>query len=90
MRRVVWILLVVSAGVLCGCRVNDQYCWDYGRAYHTVFENQKLEPTAGDDTPVMGMDGKVAASAYKRYEETKPASKDKPVPTILQFGKSGG
>jgi len=87
MRYFVWITLAVAAGLLLGCRVNDQYTWDYGRSYHTVFENQKLDPAAGDDRPVTGMDGTVAAAAYKRYEEAKPESKEKPAPTILKFGK---
>ena len=86
MTRFLWIALAVLAGgAMAGCQVDKQYAWDYGRAYHTVFENQKLDPSAGDDTPVAGMDGAVAAAAYKRYEEAKPESRDKPAPTILQF-----
>jgi len=87
MRRCVWITAAVLAGLVVGCRTDDQYAWDYGRSFHTVFESQKIAPTVADDKPMLGMDGTVAAAAYTRYKEAKPESKDKPSPTILQFQK---
>lgn len=90
MRRFLWIAILALAVGLVGCYEAERpYSWDYGRAFHTAFESQKLDPTAGgDDTPVTGLNGTMAASAYKRYEEAKPESKDKPTPTILKFSSS--
>ena len=86
MKRITWLAAaVVLAGLLGGCNVDKQYNWDYGRAYHTVFENQKLDPNAGDDSPVTGMDGKVAAAAYARYETAKPRKDDKKAPRLVEF-----
>jgi hypothetical protein len=87
MMRALGIMAFVLAGLLAGCQTDSQLGWDYGRAYHAVFENQKLDPQAGDDTPVVGMDGKVAAATYTRYENAKPPSDEKPQPVVLNFDK---
>ena len=81
--RSLWIMALVLTGLLCGCRTDNQTGWDYGRAYNTVFENQKLDPNAGDGSPVLGMDGKVASSAYTRYGEAKPKEEDKRIVPIF-------
>jgi hypothetical protein len=85
--RVLTIMAVVLAGMLAGCQTDNQVGWDYGRAYHTVFENQKLDPGAGGDTPVVGMDGKVATAAYTRYEQAKPTEEEKKLTPILDIRK---
>ena len=87
MRRFPWIMAAaVGLGLLAGCNVDKQYNWDYGRAYHTVFENQKLNPDAGDDTPVAGINGRAAVAAQKRYEEAKPPVEEKKAPVLVEFG----
>ena len=90
MQRFLWIAVFVLAAWLAGCHdMERQYSWDFGRSFHSVFENQKLDPAAGEeDKPVTGQSGVVAAAAYKRYEEAKPESKDKPAPTILKFSSN--
>lgn len=88
MTRLAWIVAAALVGLMAACQVDRQYSWNYGRAFHTVFENQKLDPAAGDDTPVTGLDGTVAATGYTRYQKAKPESKDRPAPTILEFSKS--
>lgn len=88
MTRFPWIAAAaVTCGLLTGCNVDKQYNWDYGRAYHTVFENQKLNPAAGDDTPVTGLNGTVAVAAQTRYEEAKPAAEEKKSPVLVEFGQ---
>ncbi|MHC1789954.1 hypothetical protein [Solidesulfovibrio sp.] len=69
-------LAAVLAGTLAGCQTTDRdLAWDYGKAYHTVFENQKIDPAAGDDSPITSMDGTRAALAYERLEKTAPDEK---------------
>lgn len=85
--RVFGILALVLAGMLFGCRTDSQTGWDYGRAYHTVFENQKLDPNAGDGSPVLGLDGKVADAAYTRYKEAKPKEEEKRIVPIFDVRK---
>ena len=85
--RALAIAMVVLAGFLAGCQTEKEIGWNYGQAYHTVFENQKLDPKAGDGTPVTGMNGTVAAAAYVRYEETKPTEAEKKVIPILDVRK---
>ena len=87
MTRFPWIMAAaVGLGLLAGCNVDKQYNWDYGRAYHTVFENQKLNPAAGDDRPVTGENAAVALAAQKRYEEAKPPADEKKEPVLVEFG----
>lgn len=85
--RMLAIMALVLAGALFGCRTDNQTGWDYGRAYHTVFENQKLDPNAGDGTPVTGLDGKVAAGAYARYTVAKPQDQEKRITPIFDVRK---
>jgi len=88
MKCVLWILGVVLAGFLAGCQVDKQPPgWDYGQAYHTVFNNQKIDPNAGDDNPVVGMPGVKAGMAYDRYEQAAPPKEDQPIRSIMSFGK---
>jgi hypothetical protein len=71
-----WILAAALAATLSGCQSDKQaLSWDYGKAYHTVFENQKIDPAAGDGSPVLGLDGTRAAAAYDRLEQTAPDEK---------------
>ncbi len=76
MKRLTFAALAVTTALLVGCEADKQMNWDYGKAYHTVFENQKLNPNAGDDTPVVGMDGSRAALMYERHEKTAPEKKE--------------
>jgi len=70
------VLAGALVGSLAGCQTTDkEMTWDYGKAYHTVFENQKLDPNAGDDTPIASMDGTRAAAAYERLEKAAPEEK---------------
>lgn len=87
MKCVPCILGVVLAGFLTGCQADKELTWDYGRSYHTVFENQKIEPTAVDDNPVVGMGGVKAAMAYDRYEQAAPPKEEQPIRSIMNFGK---
>lgn len=67
---------LILAGFLAGCQTTDKsMSWDYGRAYHTVFESQKIDPNAGDDTPIASLDGVRTASAYERLEKAAPPEK---------------
>jgi len=78
-------ILAALAAALAGCQADKQLSWDYGRAYHTVFENQKLDPHAGDDSPVVGMDGEKALSAEDRYEKAAPDEKKQNVGAFEAF-----
>lgn len=69
-------LATALAAALAGCQTTDpQLNWDYGKAYHTVFENQKVDPHAGDDSPITAMAGTRAAMAYERMEKAAPEEK---------------
>lgn len=70
MRARMVMIVVGAALVLCGCQDDAQKksAWEFGRAYHTVFESQRLNPEAGDDTPVAGMDGKKAMAIHDLYQ----------------------
>jgi len=70
------VLAATLGGGLAGCQTTDKEMnWDYGKAYHTVFENQKIDPSAGDDTPIASMDGIRAGAAYERMEKAAPEEK---------------
>ncbi len=79
-------MLLALAGLGAGCQAEKQRTWDYGRSFHTVFENQKLNPQAGDGSPVVGMDGQRAASAYERYVAKAPAEAKKQEGMSLTIG----
>lgn len=85
LRAMAIVAAVGLVGLLAGCRTDSQPGWDYGRAFHTVFENQKLDPNAGDGRPVEGMTGPVAAAAYSRYEKAKPTEQEKKPGHILDI-----
>jgi len=71
-------VLGLFTGLLAGCQTqttDKSLVWDYGRSYHTMFEAQKVDPSAGDDTPITSMDGVRAASAYERLEKAAPPEK---------------
>ena len=69
-------LAATLAGALAGCQTTDKELnWSYGKAYHTVFENQKVDPHAGDDVPIASMDGNRAILAYERMEKAAPEEK---------------
>ena len=89
MKRWMWTMGIVMAALMAGCQADKQLSWDYGRAYHTVFENQKLDPKAGDDSPVEGLSGVKAASAYDRYEKAEPKkdNEDRKISTIMGFSQ---
>ena len=73
MRSMFFLIAAALAATLAGCQAEKESVgWDYGKAYHTVFENQKLDPAAGDDSPVVGMDGPRAVLAYDRVEKAAP------------------
>ncbi|WP_428566448.1 MAG: hypothetical protein ACP59X_06285 [Solidesulfovibrio sp. DCME] len=75
------------AGLLAGCQAEKERAWDYGKSFHAVFDNQKLDPAAGDDTPVVGLDGEKTALAYDRYQKAKPSDKDATPAPILNILK---
>lgn len=81
------VLFCILAGLVSACQAEKNETWDYGRSFHAVFENQKLDPTAGDDTPVVGLDGEKAALAYDRYEKVKPTDKETAPSPILNILK---
>ena len=67
---------ITLAGFLAGCQTADKsMSWDYGKAYHTVFEAQKIAPAVVDDKPVDSMGGTRAALAYDRLEKQAPDEK---------------
>ena len=80
-------VLAVCGGLLAGCQAEKDRTWDYGRSFHAVFDSQKLQPAAGDDTPVTGLDGTKAAQAYDRYEQAKPTEKETAPNPILNISK---
>ncbi len=86
MKRVPWLLGVALAGLLAGCQAEKDLNWDYGRSYHAVFDNQKLDPAAGDGSPVTGMPGGKAVLAYDRYEKAEPPKEQKQGESIMLFG----
>lgn len=77
MRNMLWIVAAaltgLLAGALTGCQAEKENIgWDYGKAYHTVFEAQKIAPAAVDDKPVDSMGGTRAVLAYDRLEKQAP------------------
>ncbi|WP_300161980.1 hypothetical protein [Solidesulfovibrio sp.] len=78
-------LMALAALALAGCQAEKERTWAYGESFHAIFENQKLDPRAGDGSPVTGFDGDKAAQAYDRYEKAKPSEKE--VRPILNIGK---
>ena len=77
MRNMLWMaaatLCGLLAGSLSGCQAEKENIgWDYGKAYHTVFEAQKIAPAVVDDKPVDAMGGTRAALAYDRLEKQAP------------------
>ena len=78
--------LAAFACALAGCQAEKERTWDYGKSFHAIFEKQKLDPAAGDDSPVVGLDGTKAAMAYERYEQAKPSEKDAASKPILSIG----
>ena len=88
MKRVLPALaLALVTCALAGCQAEKERTWDYGKSFHAIFEKQKLDPAAGDDSPVVGLDGTKAAMAYERYEQAKPSEKDMAPKPILSIGK---
>ena len=79
--------LALCACALAGCQAEKERTWDYGKSFHAIFEKQKLDPAAGDDSPVVGLDGNKAAMAYERYEQAKPSEKDTAPKPIVSIGK---
>lgn len=82
MRNMLWIVAAALAGLLAGsltgCQAEKENIgWNYGKAYHTVFEAQKIAPAAVDDKPVDSMDGARAVLAYDRLEKQAPDEKQK-------------
>lgn len=55
----------------------DKPGWEYGESYHTMFENQKLNPQAGDAKPVEGMEGAKSTVIYDRYQQDKVGEQEK-------------
>ncbi len=78
-------VLAMLCGGLGGCQAEKEQTWDFGKSFHTVFDNQKLDPAAGDGSPVVGLDGAKAAMAYDRYEKAKPSEKDAKLAPILNI-----
>lgn len=77
MKRWTLALALATMALATGCQADKSMSWDYGKAYHTVFESQKFDPQAGDDSPVVGMDGAKAGLAYDRYEKAEPPKEEK-------------
>ena len=89
MKRWICLMAVAMAGLMAACQADKQLSWDYGRSYHAVFDNQKIDPNAGDDGPVEGLSGVKAASAYDRYEKAEPKKEtgDRKISTIMGFSQ---
>lgn len=91
MKRVASVSLLAALAVLGlllgGCQAEKDRTWDFGKSFHTVFNNQKLDPAAGDDSPVVGLDGAKTAMAYDRYEKVKPSEKEAAPTPILNISK---
>ena len=52
-----------------GCNEStNRTTWEYGESVHSVMQSQILNPEAGGDRPVVGMDGEAALRAAKRHE----------------------
>ncbi|UJX41339.1 hypothetical protein K9F62_01175 [Desulfovibrio sp. JY] len=86
-RMTAMLAFLALFGLLAGCQADKTQNWDYGKSFHAVFDNQKIDPTAGDDTPVVGMDGEKAAMAYDRYQQAKPTEKETASNPILNIAK---
>ena len=68
--------LAITTVFHSGCQAEKENIgWDYGKAYHTVFEAQKIAPAVVDDKPVDSMGGTRAALAYDRLEKQAPDEK---------------
>lgn len=75
-RMTAMLAFLALFGLLAGCQADKTQNWDYGKSFHAVFDNQKIPPAPGDDTPVVGMDGEKAAIVYDRYQKAKPSEKE--------------
>ncbi|WP_243368273.1 hypothetical protein [Fundidesulfovibrio soli] len=61
---------VLASALLCACAESDRYAeWKPGESVRANMEAQRLNPDAGGDKPVTGMDGVAAMQAVKRYEK---------------------
>lgn len=66
------VLLLSGAGMFAGCAsTTPQLDATFGEAVRSARTTQTLNPKASENTaPVLGMDGKAAASAQQRYQES--------------------
>ncbi|WP_243360153.1 hypothetical protein [Fundidesulfovibrio terrae] len=62
--------LVLTAALATACADTDRYSqWKCGESVKATMQSQVLNPEAGGDQPVAGMDGVVAERAIERYEK---------------------
>lgn len=66
-------LLAPAAALLTLCALgcaeeSKRTNWEYGESVQSVMQSQVLNPQAGGDAPVTGMDGEAALRAAKRQE----------------------
>lgn len=71
MKPAIAVLTIVLASALAsGCADSDRYAeWKCGESVRATMDAQRLNPDAGGDKPVTGMDGVAAMQAVKRYEK---------------------
>jgi len=70
-------MVVGLAGCLESLSKKDDPGWKYGDSYHTMFDNQKLNPQAGDAAPVEGLEGVKSNVIYDRYQQDKVGEQEK-------------
>jgi hypothetical protein len=67
----------VGLGFWPACNVDKQYNWITAGLTIRCSKTQKLNPDAGDDAPVAGINGRAAVAAQKRYEKPSRRSRRK-------------
>ncbi len=70
-------LLAFAAWGLGCADTPDKPGWEYGDAYHTVFQNQIANPAPPSQEPVEGMNGQKAGVIYDRYQTDQVGAQEK-------------
>jgi hypothetical protein len=81
---------LAAAPLLAGCASGHRSGVEFGVSTRTALAAQTLDPLAGGDAPVEGLDGKWAATAMKNYQEApQPAREVKAVNLQSLFNVGG-
>ncbi|EGB16157.1 hypothetical protein DND132_2954 [Pseudodesulfovibrio mercurii] len=72
MRNIMICTAMLGVMLLAGCGTlfeGKQSTPEFGSSVHMAVAGQTANPEAGGDAPVVGLDGKYAAEAMKKYQK---------------------